>query len=87
MAEQQQLTPEQTADLVNKLMAENKTLKAMLVDTAEKIANVELKNSELKVQVNGLREVLENISGQTEQPTSEVQYHGGNSQILTGLRG
>jgi|TARA_B100001094_G_scaffold2782_1_gene2473 hypothetical protein len=73
MAEQQQLTPEQTADLVNKLMAENKTLKAMLVDTAEKIANVELKNSELKVQVNGLREVLENISGQTEQPTSEEE--------------
>jgi hypothetical protein len=45
----------------------------MLVDTAEKIANVELKNSELKVQVNGLREVLENISGQTEQPTSEEE--------------
>jgi len=73
MAEQQQLTPEQTADLVNKLMAESKTLKAMLVDTAEKIANVELKNSELKVQVNGLREVLANISGQTEQPTSEEE--------------
>jgi|TARA_B100000902_G_scaffold57262_1_gene64125 uncharacterized protein YukE len=73
MTEQQQLTPEQTADLVNKLMAENKTLKAMLVDTAEKIANVELKNSELKVQVNGLREVLENISGQTEQPASEEE--------------
>lgn len=73
MTEQQQLTPEQTADLVNKLMAENKTLKAMLVDTAEKIANAELKNSELKVQVNGLREVLENISGQTEKPASEEE--------------
>lgn len=54
-------------------MAESKTLKAMLIDTAEKIANVELKNSELKVQVNGLREVLANISGQTEQPTSEEE--------------
>tara|TARA_R100000329_G_C7584481_1_gene207170 strand:- start:765 stop:989 length:225 start_codon:yes stop_codon:yes gene_type:complete len=74
MAEQQQLTPEETADLVNKIMAENKTLKAMLADTAEKIANAELRNSELKIQVNGLREVLANISGQTEEvPETEEE--------------
>ena len=74
MAEQQQLTPEETADLVNKIMAENKTLKAMLADTAEKIAHAELRNSELKIQVNGLREVLANISGQTEEvPETEEE--------------
>mgnify|MGYP001318480935 FL=1 len=74
MADQKQLTPEETADLVNQIMAENKTLKAMLADTAEKIANAELRNSELKIQVNSLREVLANISGQTEKaPETEEE--------------
>tara|TARA_S200002703_G_scaffold131133_1_gene118565 strand:+ start:360 stop:584 length:225 start_codon:yes stop_codon:yes gene_type:complete len=74
MAEQKQLTPEETADLVNQIMAENKTLKAMLADTAEKIANAELRNSELKIQVNSYKEVLANISGQTQKaPETEEE--------------
>ena len=64
MAEEtQQLNAEQTADLVNKLVAENKTFRAMLSDTAEKIANLELKNSELKVQNRALQDVLQASSG------------------------
>ena len=64
MAEEtQQLSAEQTADLVNKLVAENKTFRAMLSDTAEKIANLELKNSELKVQNRALQDVLQASSG------------------------
>tara|TARA_Y100000004_G_scaffold83645_1_gene93883 strand:- start:2972 stop:3214 length:243 start_codon:yes stop_codon:yes gene_type:complete len=66
MAEEtQQLSAEQTADLVNKLVAENKTFRAMLNDTAEKIAQLELKNSELKVQNRALQEVLQASSGTT----------------------
>jgi len=69
--EQQQLTPEQTAELVNKIMAENKTFRAMLSDTAEKIANLELKNSELKVQNQSLQQVLASVSGQAVETTEE----------------
>lgn len=69
--QQQQLTPEQTAELVNKVMAENKTFRAMLSDTAEKIANLELKNSELKVQNQSLQQVLANISGQNAPKIEE----------------
>ena len=61
--ENQELTPEQTVDLANKALAENKTLRAMLADTAEKIANLELRNSELKVQDKALQEVLASVSG------------------------
>jgi hypothetical protein len=60
--ENQQITPEQTVDLANKAFAENKTLRAMLADTAEKIANLELRNSELKVQSKALQEVLASVS-------------------------
>ena len=63
MAEEQ-LTPEQIAEIVNKLQAENRTFRQMLADTAEKIANLELKNSELKVQNKNLQDVLAQISGQ-----------------------
>ena len=69
--QQQQLTPEQTADLVNKTMAENKTFRAMLADTAEKIANLELRNSELKVQNQSLQQVLASISGQKGETQEE----------------
>ncbi len=69
--QQQQLTPEQTADLVNKTMAENKTFRAMLADTAEKIANLELRNSELKVQNQSLQQVLASISGQKVETQEE----------------
>lgn len=69
--QQQQLTPEQTADLVNKTMAENKTFRAMLADTAEKIANLELRNSELKVQNQSLQQVLASISGQKVETKEE----------------
>ena len=69
--QQQQLTPEQTADLVNKTMAENKTFRAMLADTAEKIANLELRNSELKVQNESLKKVLSSISGQKVETQEE----------------
>jgi hypothetical protein len=69
--EQQQLTPEQTAELVNKVMAENKTFRAMLSDTAEKIANLELINSELKVQNRSLQQVLANISGKNAPKIEE----------------
>jgi small-conductance mechanosensitive channel len=69
--QQQQLTPEQTADLVNKTMAENKTFRAMLADTAEKIANLELRNSELKVQNQSLQQVLTSISGQKVETQEE----------------
>ncbi len=61
--ENQELTPEQTVDLANKALAENKTLRAMLADTAEKIANLELRNSELKVQNKALQEVLASVTG------------------------
>lgn len=69
--QQQQLTPQQTADLVNKTMAENKTFRAMLADTAEKIANLELRNSELKVQNQSLQQVLASISGQKVETQEE----------------
>jgi|TARA_B100001094_G_C17676475_1_gene551305 hypothetical protein len=69
MMENQEITPEQTVDIANKALAENKTLRAMLADTAEKIANLELRNSELKVQSKALQEVLASINGtvQTEE--------------------
>ena len=38
--ENQELTPEQAVEFANKALAENKTLRAMLADTAEKIANL-----------------------------------------------
>ena len=66
--QQTELTPEQTADLVNRLLAENKTYKEMLQGTANKIANVELRNSELKVQNNALNQVLNDIGGQKVAP-------------------
>ena len=69
--ENQELTTEQTVELANKALAENKTLRAMLADTAEKIANVELRNSELKVQNKALQEVLASINGAT--PVSEEE--------------
>ena len=69
--ENQELTTEQTVEIANKALAENKTLRAMLVDTAEKIANVELRNSELKVQNKALQEVLASINGAT--PVSEEE--------------
>ena len=72
MAEEQ-LTPEQIAEIVNKLQAENRTFRQMLADTAEKIANLELKNSELKVQNKNLQDVLAQISGQTEVPKTEEE--------------
>lgn len=71
MAEQQQLSPEQIADLVNKTQAENRTLRQMLADTGEKIANLELKNSELKVQNRNLQEVLANVSGKNTPVAEE----------------
>ena len=43
--ENQEISAEQTVEIANKALAENKTLRAMLADTAEKIANVELRNS------------------------------------------
>ena len=69
--ENQELTTEQTVEIANKALAENKTLRAMLADTAEKIANVELRNSELKVQNNALQEVLASMNGAT--PVSEEE--------------
>ena len=74
MAEEQ-LTPEQIAEIVNKLQAENRTFRQMLADTAEKIANLELKNSELKVQNKNFQDVLAQISGQNapEVPKTEEE--------------
>ena len=43
----------------------------MSVDTAEKIANVELRNSELKVQNKALQEVLASING--AKPVTEEE--------------
>jgi hypothetical protein len=60
----EQLTPEQIAELVNTLQAENKTFRQMLADTAEKIANLELRNSELKVRSTNLQQVLAQVSGE-----------------------
>jgi len=60
----EQLTPEQIAELVNNLQAENKTKRQMLADTAEKIANLELRNSELKVRSTNLQQVLAQVSGE-----------------------
>lgn len=72
MAEEQ-LTPEQIAEIVNKLQAENRTFRQMLADTAEKIANLELKNSELKVQNKNLQDVLAQISGQNEPEVPKTE--------------
>ena len=36
----------------------------MLADTAEKIANLELRNSELKVRSTNLQQVLAQVSGE-----------------------
>ena len=69
--ENQELTTEQTVEIANKALAENKTLRAMLADTAEKIANVELRNSELKGQNKALQEVLASVNGAT--PVSEEE--------------
>ena len=69
--ENQELTTEQTVEIENKALAENKTLRAMLADTAEKIANLELRNSELKVQNKALQEVLASVNGAT--PVSEEE--------------
>ena len=69
--ENQELTTEQTVEIANKALAENKTLRAMLADTAEKIANLELRNSELKVQNKALQEVLASVNGAT--PVSEEE--------------
>ena len=69
--ENQELTTEQTVEIANKALAENKTLRAMLADTAEKIADVELRNSELKVQNKALQEVLASMNGAT--PVSEEE--------------
>ena len=69
--ENQELTTEQTVEIANKALAENKTLRAMLADTAEKIAKVELRNSELKVQNKALQEVLASVNGAT--PVSEEE--------------
>ena len=69
--ENQEISAEQTVEIANKALAENKTLKAMLADTAEKIANVELRNSELKVQNKALQEVLASING--AKPVSEEE--------------
>ena len=69
--ENQELTTEQTVEIANKALAENKTLRAMLADTAEKIANVELRNSELNVQNKALQEVLASMNGAT--PVSEEE--------------
>ena len=69
--ENQELTTEQTVEIANKALAENKTLRAMLADTAEKIANVELRNSELRVQNKALQEVLASMNGAT--PVSEEE--------------
>ena len=43
----------------------------MLADTAEKIANLELRNSELKVQNKALQEILGQMNGAT--PTTEEE--------------
>ena len=67
--QQQELSPEQTADLVNRLLAENKTYKEIVQDTANKIANLELRNSELKVQNNALNQVLNDIGAQNTAQT------------------
>jgi hypothetical protein len=71
MADQQQLSPEQVADIANKLQAENRTLRQMLADTAEKIANLELKNSEMKVQNTNLQQVLAQVSGKNTPKAEE----------------
>ena len=69
--ENQELTPEQAVECANKALAENKTLRAMLADTAEKIANLELRNSELKVQSKALQDILGQMNGAT--PTTEEE--------------
>jgi len=69
--ENQEISAEQTVEIANKALAENKTLRAMLADTAEKIANVELRNSELKVQNKALQEVLASING--AKPVTEEE--------------
>ena len=66
------LSPEETAQLVNdlnaanqKLSAENNTIRKMLTDLGNKIAKIEIQNSELKVANTALNEVLASVSGTT----------------------
>ena len=67
--EKRELSPEETANLVNNLLAENKTLKGVISDTAEKIARTEIINSELKVKNLALQEALAQA---TSQPIDQV---------------
>ena len=66
------LSGEETAQLVNdlndanqQLSAENNTIRKMLTDLGNKIAKVEIQNSELKVANTALNEVLASVSGTT----------------------
>jgi hypothetical protein len=66
------LSPEETAQLVNdlnaanqQLSAENNTIRKMLTDLGNKIAKIEIQNSELKVANTALNEVLASVSGTT----------------------
>lgn len=67
--EKRELSPEETANLVNNLLAENKTLKGVISDTAEKIARTEIINSELKVKNLALQEAYAKA---TSQPIDQV---------------
>lgn len=67
--EKRELSPEETANLVNNLLAENKTLKGVISDTAEKIARTEIINSELKVKNLALQEAFAKA---TSQPIDQV---------------
>ena len=73
------LSPEETAQLVNdlnaanqQLSAENNTIRKMLTDLGNKIAKIEIQNSELKVANTALNEVLASVSG-TTTPASVVE--------------
>lgn len=66
------LSPEETAQLVNdlnaanqQLSAENNTIRKMLTDLGNKIAKIEIQNSELKVANTALNDVLASVSGTT----------------------
>ena len=67
--EKRELSPEETANLVNNLLAENKTLKGVISDTSEEIARTQIINSELKVKNLALQEAFAKA---TSQPIDQV---------------
>lgn len=70
MAEQT-ITPEQAQNIITQLSGENKTLRKMIQELGEKVANTEIANTQLNVQIKELREAFQQVNGATPAPQQE----------------